>query len=403
MTRSHGNSVASDCAVQLDLIGKVHGIEAAERYFNEVGDRSEKMYGALLNCYVREGLVEKSLSHFNKMKDMGLAKHPLTYSGIMSLYINTHQLEKVPEVLSEMEANGISPDNVSYRMCIKSYGLRSDFTSIEKLLQRMESHPHITMDWSTYTTVASHFIQGGLHERAMYYLQKAEDKVHKDSLGYSNLITLYGSLGDVSHVMRLWHRKSTCRRPSNIDYTTIIGSLVKLGELQEADRIFKEWESSGNLYDFRVPNALLIGYMHKGQVEKAEEMLESIISKGQTPIPNSWSILASGYLGMQNMEKAVGCMKRALKLGPQHQGWEPKPALISGILNWLGENGDVELVEEFVDLLGRVVRHDHEMYHTLLKAKIRHGKKIDHVLESMKADSIDVNEETKKILSSNRT
>ena len=95
-------------------------------------------------------------------------------------------------------------------------------------------------------------------------------------------------------------------------------------------------------------------------------------------------------------------MKRALKLGPQHQRWEPKPALISGILNWLGDNGDVETVEEFVDLLGRVVRQDHEMYHTLLKAKIRHGKKIDHVLESMKADGIDVNEETKKTLSSNR-
>ena len=72
--------------------------------------------------------------------------------------------------------------------CIKSYGLRLDFTSIEKLLRTIESQPHITIDWSTNTTVASHFIQGGLHERAVSYLQKAKDKVHKDLRGYCNLI-----------------------------------------------------------------------------------------------------------------------------------------------------------------------------------------------------------------------
>ncbi|CAM8908693.1 unnamed protein product [Rhodiola kirilowii] len=61
-------------AVQLDLIGKVHGYEAAERYFRKLKDedKNAKTYGALLNCYVRQNLVDKALFHFHKIERDGI-------------------------------------------------------------------------------------------------------------------------------------------------------------------------------------------------------------------------------------------------------------------------------------------------------------------------------------------
>ena len=81
-----------------------------ERYFNNLNetDKTEKIYGALLNCYVGECLIDKSLTHFKKMKEMGLASSPLPYSDIMCLYSNTKQHEKVPSVLTEMKDNKVS-------------------------------------------------------------------------------------------------------------------------------------------------------------------------------------------------------------------------------------------------------------------------------------------------------
>lgn len=394
------HSFDGDLAVQLDLIGKVHGIDAAEKYFNELDNNSEKIYGALLNCYVAEGLVDKALSHFKKMKDMGLAHNPLTYNGLMTLYKNTDQIEKIPEVLSDMETNGVYPDNFSYRICIKSYGLRSDFTNIEKVLEEMERQPRITMDWRTYITVSSYYMKGGLNEKAVYYLQKAEERVEKDAVGYNNLITMYASLGNVSQLKRLWEKQKTSSRMQiNIDYVIMMGSLVKLGAIEEAEGIFQEWESAVRLYDFRVPNVLLIGYTQRGQVAKAEKMLDDIMGKGKMPIPNSWSIIADGHINGGDMKKGLKCMERALEVAPQHQGWEPRPMLVSSILKWLEKDGDIEEVEAFVDLLSRVVSMDQQMYHTLLKANVRHGREIDGILQRMKDDNIDVDEETKKLLS----
>lgn len=388
-------------AVQLDLIGQVRGLESAENYFNNMSaeEKIDKMYGALLNCYVRERVVDKSLSHLQKMKELGFASTPLPYNGLMCLYINTDQFEKIPDVLSEMQENGISPDNFSYRLCINSYGARSDLNSMEKILEEMESKSHIRIDWMTYSMVANFYIKAGLNEKALIFLKKAETKLHKDPLGYNHLISLYASLGSKAETMRLWERRKTAsKKLINRDYITMLGSLVKLGELEDTEALLKEWESSGNCYDFRVPNTLLIGFCQKGLIEKAESMLRDIVEKGKTPTPNSWSIVAAGYIEKQNMEKAFECMKEAIAVLAENKGWRPKPKVISSILSWLGDNRDVEEVETFVSALKTVIPMDREMYHAQIRASIRAGKEVDGILDSMKADNIDEDEETRKIL-----
>ncbi|KAH7512527.1 hypothetical protein FEM48_Zijuj12G0100000 [Ziziphus jujuba var. spinosa] len=393
----------ADRAVQLDLIGRVHGLDAAESYFENLSDqeKNEKTYGALLNCYVREGLIDKSLSLMQKMIELGFASSSLSYNDIMCLYTHTGLLEKIPDVLLEMKKNGVSPDNFSYRICINSYGLRSDLNSMEKILDEMESQSFISMDWTTYAMVANFYIKAGAREKSLIYLKKCEQKLDKDALGYNHLISLYASAGDKDEMMRLWAlQKTMCKKLINRDYITMLGSLVKLGKLEETEELLKEWESSCQFYDFRVPNVLLIGYSLKGLIEKAEAFLEEIIRKGKTPSPNSWAIIAAGYLDKQNMEKTVECMKKALSVRGENKGWRPKPTVVSSVLSWLGDNENIEDVEAFVSSLKTVIPVDREMYHALIKAYIKVGKEVDCLLQSMKTDKIDADEETAKILSS---
>lgn len=394
---------SADHAVQLDLIGRVHGLESAENYFRNLDDRDKtgKVYGAFLNCYVREGLVDKSLSHMQKMRELGFAATALNYNDLMCLYTNTGELDKVPDVFLEMKENGVSPDAFSYRICMNSYGARSDFDSIEKILAEMESQPHISMEWMTYATVANIYVKAGEKERARIYLKKCEEKVKKDALGYNHLISLNASLGNKDEMMRLWGlAKTNCKKQLNRDCITMLGCLVKLGELEEAEKLLEEWESSCQCYDFRIPNVLLIGYTQKGLNEKAEAKLRDIVKKQKIPTPNSWSIIAAGYLSKQNMEKAFECMKEALAVQAESKGWRPKPNLISSILNWLGDNGVVEEVEAFVRSLEIKFPKNRDMYHALIKAHIRSGKEVDGLLNSMKADNIEEDEETMTILSS---
>lgn len=385
-------------AVHLDLIGKVHGFASAESYFNGLKDqdRTEKTYGALLNCYVRQRQIDKSLSHLQKMKELGFASSSLTYNDIMCLYTNIGQHEKVPGVLTEMKENQVLPDNFSYRICINSYGVRSDIDGMGRILKEMESQPHIVMDWNTYSVVANFYIKAGLTNEAVDALKKSEQRLdNKDGEGYNHLISLYTRLGQKNEVLRLWDlEKDACKRCINRDFITVLESLVKLAGFDEAEKILNEWESSGNCYDFGVPNIVIVGYSEKGFPEKAEAMLEDLQKKGKATNPNCWMVVAGGYLQKGEMEKALGCLKTALSLYVENKGWKPSPSVIGGLLNWIGDNAGVEDAEVLVSLLRNVVPVNRRMYHALIKAYVRSGKEVNGLLDRMKKDNINENEKT---------
>lgn len=394
---------SSEHAVQLDLIGRVRGFISAENYFNNLKDqdKTDKTYGALLNCYVRQRQIDKSLSHLQKMKEMGFASSALTYNDIMCLYTKIGQHEKVPHVLTEMKKNRVSPDNFSYRICINSYGARSDIEGMETVLREMESQPQIVMDWNTYAVAANFYIKANLIDKAFDVLRKSEERLDKkDGIGYNHLISLYATLGNKSEVLRMWDlEKSACKRYINRDYITMLESLVKLGELGEAEKLLQEWESSGNSYDVRIPNTIIIGYCKNGLYEKAEAMLENLMGKGKITTPNSWAVVAAGYFTEGKTKKGLDCMKIALSLHVEGKGWKPSPKLIADILIRLGDEGSVQDVEAFVAALRAVFPVNRQMYHALIKAYIRGGKGLDKLLACMKADKIDQDDETKNLLS----
>ncbi|KAK6154335.1 hypothetical protein DH2020_008583 [Rehmannia glutinosa] len=372
-----------DCAVHLDLIGVVRGWEAAESYFSSLidQDKNEKTYGALLNCY-------------DTVRQLSLA-----YNNLMALYKKAGQLEKIPETLSEMKRNDVALNNFSYRICISSLGERSDLSGMEKLLDEMELQTDICNDWATYSIVAYHLMKANQKEKALMYMKKLEDNLDKDAVGYNHLISLYAHLGNKDEMMRLWVlQKRVCKKQTNRDYITMLGSLVKLGELETAEAVLKEWDSSCHTYDFRVPNILLIGYCQKDLIEKAEIMLRNIVKKGKKPTPNSWAIIAAGYLDDSNFEKAFECMKEALAAKECNVKWTPKPGLIAKLLNWIGDKGEIEEVEAFVWSLRTVVPVNRQMYHALIKASIRGGRDTGWILDRMRTDEIGVDDETQKMV-----
>lgn len=405
---------ATEHAVQLDLIGRVRGFLEAEKYFNDLRDqdKTDKTYGALLNCYVHGRQSDLCLSHFEKMKELGFASSTLTYNDIMCLYTNLGQCEKVPDVLEEMKENQVFPDNFSYRICMNSYGKRSDVEGMERVLKEMEGQTHIVMDWNSYAVAANFYIKAGLTDKATYSLKKAEETLDKkDALGYNNLISLHAKLGNKEEVLRLWTlEKSACKRYINRDFMVMLDSLVRLGAMEEAEEVLKEWESSGNCHDFRVPSNLIDGYSEKGLYGKAEALLEDMMEKGKSTTPNSWGKVAAGYLDRGETEKAFKCMKAAFLVHLEKVGkpavldvhmkkeWKPNHEVIYSLLRWLSDTGSVEEVETFVGSMKTVIPMNRTIYHALLKARIRGGLEINSLLDAMKTDNVDEDEETMNIL-----
>lgn len=176
--------------------------------------------------------------------------------------------------------------------------------------------------------------------------------------------------------------------------------MMRLDELEEAEKVLKEWESSGNCYDIRVPSAVIIGYIEKGLCEKAETLLGNLMEKGKLLAPNIWGRLVRAYIERGEIGNALESLKTALSEHDASEGHKLQDKVIIQILRLIGEKGSSADAESVLHLLRSKLSLKRQMYHTLLKSCINAGKEVDWLLNAMKLDNYEEDDEILKILSS---
>lgn len=93
----------------------------------------------------------------------------------------------------------------------------------------------------------------------------------------------------------------------------ILLCLVKVGEIDEAEKVFKEWELNCRNYDIRVSNVLLGAYVRNGLLEKAESLHMRTLGRGGSPNYKTWEILMEGWVrSQQNVDGAINFLRKIL-------------------------------------------------------------------------------------------
>ncbi|MQM09442.1 hypothetical protein Taro_042310 [Colocasia esculenta] len=390
-----------DYAVHLDLVAKVRGLASAEKFFEDMPERmkGQSTCTALLHAYVQNNLITKAESVFREMSDHSLLRCALPYNHVLQLYIKNGQLDKVPEMVCELKKN-TSPDLFTYNLWLSACASGDDPESAEKVFSEMK-HRKITADWITYGTLAKIYIRGVLYEKARLALREMEDNVYKkDRIAYCSLISLHTSLSDKDSVCRIWEKlKSTFRKMNDAEFTCIISSLAKLGADEEAERIYEEWESVSGTGDSRIPNKLLELYIRNGMMEKAKAFLRRLVQKGIKPSYTTWYIMAWGYLGERKMDKVLECLQKALS---RLKKWEPDDGLVNAVFDNLELLGDVEGAEQFLVMLRSTGHVTTQIYNALLRTYAKAGKMPLIVLERMKKDNVQLDEETQDLIQATR-
>ncbi|CAL8136383.1 unnamed protein product [Prunus armeniaca] len=389
----------SDAAARLNLIHRVHGLEDAEKYFNNMSKslKSVNAYGALLSIYVQENSVEKAEATMQKMKKLGMAKTSFPYNMLINLYSQNGEHEKINILMQEMEENGIPLDKYTLRNRMIAYIAASDMPGMETILNRMEEDSNFIVDWKIYSMAASGYLKVGMIKKACSMLKMMERMMPlqgRKSLEF--LITLYANTGHKGELYRVWNTYKQSNEPMDVPYGCMISSLAKLDDIEGAERIFEEWESQcTEYYDFRVLNRLLVAYCKKGLFDKAESAVKKA-AEGRIPYASTWNALAMGYTESKQMPKAIETLKKALSV--DRWGWVPDSSTLTACLDYLEGQGDFEGIEEIISLLKNLGPLSRDLYHRLLRASAASGKSVSIILDQMKVDGFTADEEAYKFL-----
>ncbi|CAJ2628676.1 unnamed protein product [Trifolium pratense] len=143
-------------AVYLDLMSKVKGVIDAENYFNSLPNPAKNKYswGSLLNCYCKELMLDKALSHFEKMDELEFATS-LSFTNLMALYMRLGQPMKVHKLVNDMKVRKMRMTGFMYIVWMNSCAALNDLDGVESVYQEMKRENGEKIDWKTYSNLAA--------------------------------------------------------------------------------------------------------------------------------------------------------------------------------------------------------------------------------------------------------
>lgn len=398
------NKTVGDQAIHLDLVAKSQGVTSAENYFVDLPEASKNhfSYGALLNCYCKELRTEKAEALMQKMKELRLNLTSLPYNSIMTLYTKVGQPEKIPAIIQEMKADDIMPDTFTYNVWMRALAAVNDISGVERVIEEMKRDGRVSGDWTTYSNIASIYVDAGLFEKAEEALKELEKRnAHRDFSAFQFLITLYGRTGNLLQVYRVWRSlRVAFRMTANISYLNMIQALVKLKDIPGAEKCFKEWETTRTTYDIRIANALIGAYAKEGLLKKAKYLKEKSRRSGAKANAKTWEIFLDYYLKNGKMKLAAECVANAISCGRgDGRKWVPSPETVGTLMQHFEQEKDVEGAERFVELLSKAVDVvGPDVFESLIRTYVAAGKTSPMMRRRMKMENVLLSEEGKKLL-----
>ncbi|KVH89533.1 Pentatricopeptide repeat-containing protein [Cynara cardunculus var. scolymus] len=303
-----------DIKSRLPLIYKVHGLEKAEEFYNNISQifKGYEVDTTLLYIYSLEKSVDKAEAVMQKLRKTGCPMTAFPYNILLNLYYHIRDWAKMDALTKEMAKNGIYGDRHSFTPLLNAYAANSDIEGLNRTMAIMEADPRVCMDCKTYIFAANAFLKTGLVEKCLKLMKDAEMAITvKDRYKSLNtLLRMYTDLGKKDEVYRIWKRLAE-KKIYNTGYRRMINSLLRFDDVEGAERVFEEWETKGLSYDFVILDELIDVYVKTGNLGKAEILLKHGIEKGGNPTFRTWYCLTIGYIEDNQVVKGFEALKNA--------------------------------------------------------------------------------------------
>ncbi|GAU20236.1 hypothetical protein TSUD_353000 [Trifolium subterraneum] len=393
----------SDIAIQLDLIAKVHGVSSAEEYFLNLTDnfKDKRTYSALLNAYVRSRSKEKAESLLDVMRSKRYLIDALPFNLMMTHYMNFKDYDKVDMMVSEMKENNIQLDIYTYNIWLTS---QESVEKMEQVFEQMSKDPTIIPNWSTFSIMATMYIKMELFEKAHGCLKEFESRIlGRDRLPFHYLLSLYGNIGMKDEVYRVWNNyKSMFPSIPTFGYHPVISSLVRMDEIEGAEKLYEEWVSVRPFDDSRVSNLIIGWYLKNGKLDKAFNFFEHMIEGGGSPNSTTWEIFAEAHIAEKRISDALSCLKKAFVVTSDSTNWKPKPVKLAAFLKLCRDEGDIESAKVLIELLRQSGYHKDEVYASLI-GKYELSSTIERIDDTVDSENMDDDDDSQVLFNQELT
>ncbi|KAJ4916734.1 Tetratricopeptide repeat (TPR)-like superfamily protein [Raphanus sativus] len=267
------NIYPEDYAARLHMVEVVLGLEEAEKFFKNIPENMKDytVYATLLSSYAKSDThLGKAKAIFEKMRELGFLMKPSPFNSMLSFHSQRNMVE---EFLREMEENNVAPDSLMVNKVLGIYAAEPNVEATETFMKKWSGEEGIKLETETMAAVAKTYAKAGSIEKA---------------------IEMFGGVaGSKEEVYRLWNEfKENAKLEYNWYlfwneneklkddmYKTVIATLLKLDDVEGAEKVYGEWTPVGPNLDLSIPGLLISRFCAEGNKLKFSELISSIRGK----------------------------------------------------------------------------------------------------------------------------
>ncbi|KAK8568330.1 hypothetical protein V6N13_106253 [Hibiscus sabdariffa] len=279
----------TDYAIRIDLMTKVFGVDAAERYFEDLPPtaKTSETYTALLHCYAAAKLTEKAEELFERIKGSNLSFSALPYNEIMTLYMSVGQVEKVSSVVEELKRHKVAPDIFTYNLWISSCAAALNIDQVQRVLDEMRCDSGCNEDWQRYINLVNVYVTASrlASTNSSSPIEIEIGITQREWITYDFLVMLYAGLGNKDKIDQIWKSlRMTKQKMTSRNYICILSSYLILGQMKEVGEVFHQWKQSTTTeFDISACNNVLTAFEDVGLTEKANDLHVLLIQRNCSP------------------------------------------------------------------------------------------------------------------------
>lgn len=263
--QNHITMDLSICNSIVALYAKCGSLDFARELFEEMSEKDDITYSALISGHMLHGFVDEAMNLFKRMKNPGLS----VWNAVVSGQVQNNQKEGALHLIQEMQILGLKPNSITISSI---FPVVSSFSNLNAA---KEIHGYtIRNDYDRYVYVAT------------------------------AIIDAYGKMGFMHGAELVFHKAK--KVTSVIIWTAMISAYAGHGYSNRALCSFNEMVKNGIKPDSVTFTAVLSACAHTGMVTEAWEIFQSLVPKyGIEPLAEHYACMVGVLTRAGNISEAV--------------------------------------------------------------------------------------------------
>lgn len=390
--RLKDSGVALDVAAYncvLDVCVSVKNMQKAEELVQQMNGNCKLdiiTYNTLLKGYCNLGDVHRATKLLSEMEAHGLMPNDVSYNCLINAAVSTSNYEQAWETVRMMQHKGVKVDHYTISIMMKAMKKSRYPRQIARALELLDSSKiDVCSDEVLLNTVIETCIWHKHTDRLSSLLVTFENSGLRPCVPtYGTLIKAASSLRRVERCWRFWRQMTEDRamEPSDIVLGCMLDALVCNDRLEDAENLFHSWKS-------RVPpntvmySTLIKGFANGRQPTRAMEMWHEMRKNGVPMNTVAYNALIDSQARVGAMEEVSG-----LVAAMEQDGCPPDVITFSTIVKGYSIKGDLmKALDVFRNMDRNGMAADAIIFNTILDGCIRHNNMelADEMVQNMEA------------------